>query len=179
MEIWQSEIWRVLTATQPLHPARLHQQTVQALSECNSIDTLPSRIIVFAINTMAPQLISFFDALAQHIDIHIFHLNPSVNYWGDAKSSSEQAKQLRMEGLEKWMSEAQPNPLLGNLGKQGRELFNLLTELDTFEISAFDSPIILDSEEDTKKHVSSLPLLDYIHDDILQAKALSSSPLSG
>ena len=171
MEIWQSEIWRVLTATQPLHPARLHQQTIQALSECNSIDTLPSRIIVFAINTMAPQLISFFDALAQHIDIHIFHLNPSVNYWGDAKSSSEQAKQLRMEGLEKWMSEAQPNPLLGNLGKQGRELFNLLTELDTFEISAFDSPIILDSEEDTKEHVSSLPLLDYIHDDILQAKA--------
>ena len=47
---------------------------------------------------------------------------------------------MRLEGLKKWMEEDQSNPLLGNLGKQGRELFNLLTELDTFEISAFDSP---------------------------------------
>ena len=40
------------------------------------------------------------------------------------------------------MEEDQSNPLFGNLGKQGRELFNLLTELDTFEISAFDSPVL-------------------------------------
>ncbi|MEL7294029.1 MAG: exodeoxyribonuclease V subunit gamma, partial [Pseudomonadota bacterium] len=27
MEIWQSEIWRILVKEQPLHPARLHQMT--------------------------------------------------------------------------------------------------------------------------------------------------------
>ena len=79
---------------QPLHPARLHQMTLDALETGHlpndSANKLPTRVIVFAINTMAPQLIAFFDALAQHIDIHIFHLNPSVNYWGEAKSSSEQ-----------------------------------------------------------------------------------------
>ena len=184
MEIWQSEIWRLLVKEEALHPARLHQLTLQALSEGQSTSALPSRIIVFAINTMAPQLISFFDALAEHIDIHIFHLNPSVNYWGDAKSGSEQAKQLRMEGLEKWMSQEQPNPLLGNLGKQGRELFNLLTELDTFEISAFDSPKIpdiasldsaekaaMDSEQSAEETYS---LLDYIQNDILKAEAPST-----
>jgi exodeoxyribonuclease V gamma subunit len=140
MESWQSEIWRILTKEQPLHPARLHKMTLEALCEGQLPTNLPSRIVVFAINTMAPQLIAFFDALAEHIDIHIFHLNPSVNYWGDAKSDSELAKQLRMEGLNKWMENEQSNSLLGNLGKQGRELFNLLTELDTFEISAFDAP---------------------------------------
>ncbi len=170
MEMWQSAIWRELVKDQPLHPARLHQLTLQALSEGQSVSALPNRVIVFAINTMAPQLISFFDALAQHIDIHIFHLNPSVNYWGDAKSTSEQAKQLRMEGLEKWMSEAQPNVLLGNLGKQGRELFNLLTELDTFEISAFDSPQVSDT---ASQETPCLSLLEYIQDDILQAKSPS------
>ena len=171
MEVWQSEIWRILAKDQPLHPARLHQMTLEALEAGNVPAHLPKRVIVFAINTMAPQLIAFFDALAQHIDIHIFHLNPSVNYWGEAKSSSEQAKLLRLEGLKKWMEEDQSNPLLGNLGKQGRELFNLLTELDTFEISAFDSPDFESAGEGEDEHgqCHSRGLLDYIHNDILQA----------
>lgn len=168
MEIWQSEIWRILVSNQPLHPARLHQMTLEALAAGNVPSKLPKRVIVFAINTMAPQLIAFFDALAQHIDIHIFHLNPSVNYWGEAKSNSEQAKQLRMEGLKKWMNEDQSNPLLGNLGKQGRELFNLLTELDTFEISAFDSPDF-EGAEGNGENLHSRGLLEYIHNDILHA----------
>jgi len=173
MEIWQSEIWRILAKEQPLHPARLHQMTLEALDgghipNQHPTSNLPKRVIVFAINTMAPQLIAFFDALAQHIDIHIFHLNPSVNYWGEAKSSSEQAKLLRLEGLKKWMEEDQSNPLLGNLGKQGRELFNLLTELDTFEISAFDSPDF-DEGDNNGENNRSRGLLEYIHNDILRA----------
>lgn len=180
MEIWQSEIWRLLVKAQPLHPARLHQLTLTALEAGQIPADLPSRVVVFAINTMAPQLIAFFDALAQHIDIHIFHLNPSVNYWGDAKSDSELAKQLRLEGIEKWMAQEQSNPLLGNLGKQGRELFNLLTELDSFEVSAFDAPAqeqAMDDENEPQRH----ELLSYIHQDILQAapaRALSAEQLA-
>ena len=166
MEIWQSEIWRLLVRQVPLHPARLHQMAIAALQERTEVSELPSRIVVFAINTMAPQLIAFFDALSEHIDIHIFHLNPSVNYWGDAKSDGELARQLRIEGLEKWMQQEQSNPLLGNLGKQGRELFNLLTELDTFEVSAFDAPPI---DDDTGDSV----LLNAIHRDILHASPAS------
>jgi exodeoxyribonuclease V gamma subunit len=187
MESWQSEIWRILTKEQPLHPARLHKMTLEALCEGQLPTNLPSRIVVFAINTMAPQLIAFFDALAEHIDIHIFHLNPSVNYWGDAKSDSELAKQLRMEGVNKWMENEQSNSLLGNLGKQGRELFNLLTELDTFEISAFDAPEIDEPEIDALddaipeepkslgRGLAQRNLLKRIHSDILQA--LPASPI--
>lgn len=184
MEIWQSEIWRLLVKEQPLHPAKLHKMTIESLASGVIPQDLPSRVIVFAINTMAPQLIAFFDALAQHIDVHIFHLNPSVNYWGDAKNNAQQAKQLRQEGLARWMHETQSNPLLGNLGQQGRELFNLLTALDTFEISAFDAPKFLSSNQQerlinvpsqaselTDETAKTAPLLDYIHDDILQAKA--------
>jgi len=168
MEVWQSEIWRHLAKQEPLHPARLHQLTIAKLKSGPVPSDLPQRILVFAINTMAPQLIAFFDALAEHIDIHIFHLNPSVNYWGDSKSDSELAKQLRMEGLEKWMLQDQSNPLLGNLGKQGRELFNLLTDLDTFEVSAFDVPPLTE-------HAASSTLLHKIHADILHA--LPATPI--
>ena len=86
-----------------------------------------------------------------------------MNYWGDAKSDSELARQLRIDGLEKWMQQDQSNPLLGNLGQQGRELFNLLTDLETFEVSAFDAPIPADSE------TGETLLLNQIHNDILEA----------
>ena len=142
---------------------------------------MPKRVIVFAINTMAPQLIAFFDALAEHIDIHIFHLNPSVNYWGDAKSDSELAKQLRMEGVNKWMENEQSNSLLGNLGKQGRELFNLLTELDTFEISAFDAPEIdapvIDALDDALAQFTNSEETNF-EETILEGTSLAEKPQS-
>ncbi|WP_414827774.1 exodeoxyribonuclease V subunit gamma [Alteromonas sp. H39] len=164
MERWQAALWRALTASCPLHPAALHNEAIEALKTGNSADLLPERVIVFAINTMAPQLVAFFDALAEHIDIHIFHLNPSVNYWGDVKSNSDQARALREGAITQWMKEEQSNPFLGNLGKQGRDLFNLLTQLDTFEVSAFDTEKPDERSEDFR-------LLQQIQYDVLQARA--------
>lgn len=158
-EAWQALIWRMLVEEIPLHPARLHQQAVNKLSEEGCSD-LPSRIIVFAINTMAPQLVEFFDALARHTDIHIFHLNPSVSYWGDVKSDRERALSLRQQGIAAWRENTLDNPLLGNLGQQGRDLFNLLTELDTFEVAAFDTSA-------PEEHSKSPSLLNQVQQDIL------------
>ena len=146
LECWQAEIWRELVNEFPLHPARLHQLAIEELNQGDKAHLLPKRIIVFAINTMAPQLIQFLNALAQHTQIHLFHLNPSVNYWGDVQTDKARAKALREAGISRWMEKQQDNPLLGNLGQQGRDLFNLLTELDTFEISAFDTDLPKDTE---------------------------------
>lgn len=162
MEAWQASLWRALVRAAPLHPARLHQQALMALQEGRSPAALPTSIIVFAINTMAPQLVAFIDALARHTDIHIFHLNPSVNYWGDSKSDREQARAIRESGIHAWMTDDQSNPFLGNLGKQGRDLFNLLTQLDTFEVSAFDTPV-------PAEVARPAGLLCAIQQDILQA----------
>ena len=161
-ELWQAAIWQRLVKEAPLHPARLHQQAVSTLHD-QGCDTLPARIIVFAINTMAPQLVQFFDALAQHTDIHLFHLNPSVSYWGETKSDRERARLLREQGIAQWQEASQDNPLLGNLGKQGRDLFNLLTDLDTFEVSAFDVEAPDDSD-------SASTLLNQLQQDILHAR---------
>lgn len=166
-ERWQAAIWRRLVDVEPLHPARLHQQAVTALHE-HGCKTLPERIVVFAINTMAPQLVQFFDALAQHTDIHLFHLNPSISYWGETKSDREQARLLREQGIAQWQHANQDNPLLGNLGKQGRDLFNLLTELDTFEVSAFDISAPDESQ-------STGTLLSQVQQDILHAQPAGRS----
>ncbi|RDV24468.1 exodeoxyribonuclease V subunit gamma [Alteromonas aestuariivivens] len=165
-EEWQALIWRLLVEQQPLHPARLHKLSVEALQQ-HGPKGLPNRVIVFAINALAPQVVQFFDALARHIDIHLFHLNPSVNYWGDSKSDRELALTLRTHGIEQFVAEQQANPLLGNLGKQGRELFNQLTELQSYEISAFDSAEFEEPDEPLNR-------LHALQNDILHACAPSA-----
>ncbi len=169
MERWQSKMWRMLVRREPDHPASLHHRAVTALQDGVGVERLPDRIVVFAINNMAPQLISFIDALSVHTDVHLFHLNPSVNYWGDAQSDRSRAKALREQGIESWLEQEQGNPFLGNLGQQGRDFFNLLTALDTFEVSAFDVP-----EPATDQQ--SVSLLSHLQADILAARA--PSPLT-
>ncbi|MCW8108230.1 exodeoxyribonuclease V subunit gamma [Alteromonas ponticola] len=161
-EPWQALIWQMLTDDEPLHPASLHQMTLDALNS-NSHRSLPPHVIVFAINTMAPQLVHFLDALAKHTTVHIFHLNPCINYWGEGQSDRQLAKSLREKGIQAFANEEQANPLLNNLGKQGRDLFNLLTPLQSFEVSAFD----VDLAEQSAAEPATL--LAEIQQDVLHA----------
>lgn len=163
-EIWQAHIWRLLVKDTPAHPARLHEQMVAALQQPSQtvLNSLPRRIILFAINTMAPQFVAFLDALAEWVDVHLFHLNPCVNYWGNLASRGEQARVLREQGISAWLEQSQENPLLANLGRQGRDLFNQLTELQSYEISAFDMPA-------PDEQAAQTTVLNQMQHDILEA----------
>lgn len=162
-EEWQAHIWRLLVNATPEHPANLHVKMITALADPapQVLEALPKRITLFAINTMAPQFVEFLNALGRVVDIHLFHLNPCVNYWGNVASKSQQAHVLRQQGIEAWMAQSQDNPLLANLGKQGRDLFNQITALDCFEISAFDLP-------EPQPEISENTLLSQIQTDILE-----------
>ncbi len=140
IEQWQAALWRALVAIEPLHPAALHRQAINALASAkrDQLDGLPANIYVFALNTMAPQLVEFFSALANHCDIHIFHLNPCMDYWGDLQTDRARARATQ---LATWLDESSPNPMLANMGQQGRDLFNLLQQQQLFEIGAFENPL--------------------------------------
>ena len=152
-ECWQASLWRNLVSQQSYHPASLHKLTLETLANPQRMGSvqLPKHIFVFALNTMAPQLVSFLGALASYTDIHIFHLNPCINYWGELQS---QKQTLRLSvkhhragiatKLDQWLDNSSENTLLANLGLQGRDLFNLLQQQPSFEVSAFDAPIPID-----------------------------------
>ncbi|MDM7860480.1 exodeoxyribonuclease V subunit gamma [Alteromonas sp. ASW11-36] len=157
--IWQAHLWRQLHLQQPDHPASLHQRAVEALQRCDSHQlSVPEHVYVFALNTMAPQLVEFLNAVAQHREIHIFHLNPCVNYWGDILTHKQRA---RAEQLATWVDQEVNNPLLANLGQQGRDLFNLLQQQQTFEISAFDAPL-----PEAQQSIASENLLQHVQQAI-------------
>ena len=110
---------------------------------------------------MAPMWLSFIEAISDHVDVHFFHLNPCFDYWGDIQSE-KQAIRL----LSKWVeghddiSVNVGNPLLANLGQQGREFMALLNDYSTVNIEVFDA--VEQSDEST-----GLSVLHQVQQDIL------------
>ncbi|MBW8191577.1 exodeoxyribonuclease V subunit gamma [Neiella marina] len=171
-EQWQALLWRLLVAENELHPVSLQQQLMDELQHnfAKHADKLPKQISMFAINAMAPQSLAFFNALGQHIDIHLFHLNPCVDFWGDLQSDKAQAKTMRESQYQRWIEEEQSNPLLANLGQQGKDLFNGLQQLGLQEISAYNQP-----GDDIKPHGRS-SVLASLQNDILNLHDARTEP---
>lgn len=135
-EHWQRWIWLALVKQEPNHPVRLQKKAVEALA--SNKHKLPKEIHFFAINTMAPQTLDFFNQVAKYSHIHFYHLNPCIDYWGDASSDKAIAARLKQGQIDAWVEQQNINPLLRNLGEQGKDLFNLLSNASNYEISAFD-----------------------------------------
>ncbi|MGB3727336.1 MAG: exodeoxyribonuclease V subunit gamma, partial [Glaciecola sp.] len=161
---WQMWFWQQLVAIQPVHPINLQAEAIKAM-EFN-VNKLPADIYIFAINSISPLYLGFFDALAKYINVHLFQLNPCVSYWGDAQSDLSIAKQQRAQAYNDSVIDDQLHPLLRNLGAQGRDLINLLSGLSHQEIAAF-------SPTQTSSHTAeaeTLSLLQIIQHDILQGE---------
>ena len=141
---WQSKLWHKLHSQIPYNPVALMKSACDNLSskQFDAISPLPKRVSFFGINAMAPKWLNFIERLGQHIDVHFFHLNPCVGYWGDIQSEKQAIKQLQ-----EWTSEVDDfshivgNPLLANLGQQGREFVSLLQSISTISIDAFDEVV--------------------------------------
>ncbi len=152
-EQWQALLWRELVAKEPCHPVSLQKKAIAAMADYTG-NQLPRQIMIFAVNTMAPQTLAFFEALASVCNIHLFYLNPCVEFWGDIQSDKTLARQQRENKLELWLNEDETgqsrNSLLANLGQQGKDFFNLLQEVKGYEISAFDDAFDQDSSQQKK-----------------------------
>lgn len=134
---WQGKLWYLLTQEQAYNPVILIQQALENLADKASV--LPKRISFFGINVMAPIWLSFINEVSDYVDIHFFHLNPCYAYWGDILSEKQAIK-----SISKWIaghddiSQEVGNPLLANLGQQGREFMALLHGYSTINIDVFE-----------------------------------------
>ena len=168
---WQALIWRLLVAQDPQHPIHLLKEAMNGLKQHKQ--HLPERISLFGINTLPPLWLDFLSELGQQTQVHFFHLNPCVEYWGDLKTDKSQAK----EQFYRWLNSndlAIPssalaaettNPLLSNLGTQGKDFLYLLQEHTSIEIPVYESPESLASEQGKQASV-----LHQIQSDILQLR---------
>ncbi|MCW8930313.1 MAG: exodeoxyribonuclease V subunit gamma [Gammaproteobacteria bacterium] len=161
---WQAFLWQLLVEQDPLHPINLLKQAMLTLEEdeCH----LPERISLFGINTLPPLWLEFLSELGKQTQVHFFHLNPCVEYWGDLKTD----KALAREQFYRWLNSSDVpiidedlnNPLLSNLGTQGKDFLYLLQEHTSIEIPVYESPEELSYEKGEQATV-----LQKIQTDIL------------
>lgn len=140
---WQAQLWAVLCQQDDRHPIDIQRKLIQILGQLTSAqrNDLPQQVCLFALNTMAPATLEVFSALAAHTQVHVFHLNPCAEYWGHIQSE----KAIASTHLKHWLEQQDDdvlvdggNPLLANLGAQGKEFFRLLQQQDSYNIDAFE-----------------------------------------
>lgn len=166
---WQAKLWHLLTEQVPYNPQTLITAAINNISKHKA--QLPPRISFFGLNAMAPLWLEFISALSEHTEVHFFHLNPCYDYWGDLLTEKQALKTI-----ESWVSDDEKeenhselaelvgNPLLANLGQQGREFLALLQQYSTINIDAFEH-ISMDISSTTKSTPNTC--LENIQNDIL------------
>ena len=148
---WQSMLWRQICASWPhTHmAARLVdfagqaapvRQGTLAYSErpdkaTDKKTSLPQRISLFGVSAMPPRFLDLFGALAQTMDIFLFLLTPSDQFFFDIKSRRELEKMdldhTTPPDPESYYEIA--NPLLASLGRSGRDFHGSLERFDYHE----------------------------------------------
>ncbi len=169
--LWQAIVWRRLIARlkqkqqfPEYHRARLLQCFEEKIRDpAFNPAMLPPRISVFGISTLPPYHLRVLAALAQHIDLHFFIMNPCMEYWFDIIADRDIVKIKRKEAaVQDTPYLDQGNSLLASMGHLGRDFMALLQELDAQDHEFFQAP-------DTDA------LLSYIQQDILYLQENTSA----
>ena len=140
-EDWQAQLWRYLDDGSQSAPHRvaLWEKLLAQLDK----SVLPQRLFVFGISTMAPMYLQLLHQISKHCDVFVFALNPSSQYWGEVIDEA----QILKRGDEADLSQA-GHPLLASLGKQGRDFFDFLSEVETEQ----DIQVYEEGKDDTLLH---------------------------
>jgi len=131
---WQPLLWRALVERHgSAHLAARAQAFLSAVeSGARPEDgVLPPRISIFGLSTLPPLYVRVLDAVSQFVEIHLFLLSPSPEYWAEIRSQREIARTLQAQGLQRDAAEKElhlevGNPLLASLGRLGRDFQRVL-----------------------------------------------------
>lgn len=140
-EAWQASLWRQLLDELPAvageHP---RTQFLARLADAPGLRTrLPRRISLFAVETMPALYWETFLALADWLELDVYALSPSREYWGDIV---RRRTQLRLALTHPEAAEAFEvgHPLLASLGRVRQSAFLRLADAGGEETADYDEP---------------------------------------
>lgn len=170
-QLWQAALWRRIaeeTGTQENQPTELFYQALENGGE-KAASLLDSRIHLFCEPSIAPQYIDMLEQLGRHIDIELYVLNPSREYWFDIVDSKRLAY---LANTQKDLYHETGNALLASWGKQTKasleSLHDRLNAIDE-ENDGFMSNAELGRPE---------TVLSQLQDAILELRELEPSSLA-
>lgn len=129
MQGWQQLLWQQLFHTDFVKRQQAIQRFWHTLDQQpDKRHVLPKSLTVFTAIQLAPQDLAFVRRLAQHIDVHLLHYNPSQEYWEDSVDPLW-LKRFALRNPRAAALRESRHPLLTRMGKQARDVFGLLAEL--------------------------------------------------
>jgi len=136
-EDWQAPLWRTvrgrLGAADPTTRATALLRALRAGNARRG--DFPQRISLFGLSTLPPLYVDVLAALATHVELHLYLLSPSREYWGDLASTREALRaQVRSGGLDlETLHLNDGHPLLASLGRVGRDFQRVLESRADYE----------------------------------------------
>jgi exodeoxyribonuclease V gamma subunit len=132
---WQAKLWRELTRqAQGLHLPALGRKLAKTLQQGGrGLKQLPSRVSIFGISTLPKFYLGLLEALAEHIEIHLFVMEPTPQWWQDIVSVREEGNMLRKQPnrTAEDLHLERGNTLLASMGKLGRDFLGFVADLDS------------------------------------------------
>ena len=141
---WQGVLWQHLR--KEFKEKSLPELVKQLGSHKNpqNLEFLPERLSVFGISTLPPIFLDILQAYGRFRPLHFYVLQPAPVMWGDVESEKDVEKwkdraikrateQSQKEVTEFELGIESGNPLIGSLGRTGREFFNLLVDRDAHD----------------------------------------------
>ncbi len=129
-ENWQAILWRELTKNnRESHPPALARRLKTSLAKRKA--ALPQRLSVFGVSSLPRLYLNILDTLASYLEIHLFLLEPTDQWWHEIVSAREEARmrkrQPTLSATELHLDRG--NPLLASMGSLGRDFLGLVYEL--------------------------------------------------
>src|SRR5207244_134621 len=134
VERWQRRLWLALFDAKGA--ARIGETARRFLPDAfAAVDAaklaLPASLHVFALSNVAPEFIRIFERLAQQTDLHVYALNPCLEFWEDVDTSWG----LVVDRL------VHRRPRIGNVfATDSDDPFNLLSSDDTPALRLWGRP---------------------------------------
>jgi exodeoxyribonuclease V gamma subunit len=157
-ELWQAALWRRLHQEKPgQHLAALLKGFGEQVARPDFMPKdVPARISIFGISALPPSYLQVFCALGARINVHLFLLQPSKEYWGQIVNARESERLLKAakkgDAAASELHLESGNRLLASMGHLGRDFLNLVLESgDWDEDRAFSEP----SGPDLLQHIQA------------------------
>ncbi len=123
---WQPSLWLALVKeASGRHRGHMKDEFCRKIMQVKRSPEFPERISLFGISYLPPFHIEMLASVAKVIQVNLFLLSPTQEFWADIVSRrrlagmSESERQLSTEG----------NPLMASLGRSGREFSFMLSEV--------------------------------------------------
>ncbi|WP_435980596.1 exodeoxyribonuclease V subunit gamma [Psychrobacter sp. DM4] len=140
LESAQRHLWRLLFASVYEHRQAIEKrfwQIMRSAKEGTGIETgvdttsmLPTQLHIFTLQQLPQNELTFLQKLSTYFDITLLHYNPSKLFWADIVDKQWLQRQQVINPKSVFLRD-HGHTLLSRLGKQSRETFAMLAELDS------------------------------------------------